>query len=93
MKPTTAALAAATLALAACSDIVTKGDPASPYMFRGRCATSDWYQVGYYNGYEGQPRERFALYSKNCSQLGAAPDRDRFFEGYEDGRRDAGISE
>ncbi len=85
-------IAAATLALAACADVATKGDPASPYMFRGRCASSDWYRVGYYNGYEGLPRERFLLYDKNCGQLGAAPDRDRFFAGYADGRADAGLS-
>ena len=91
MSPTRAAPLVVLLVLSACAEAASRGDPASPYMFRGRCASSDWYEIGFHNGYTGRPPERFTAYQTNCSQLGTAPDRERYFAGYADGRAEAGL--
>ena len=84
-------LAAATVALSACSGPYG-GTTASPTYNRHQCRDLDWNMAGLADGIKGYANveERFASLDRNCVQHGVHADRRGYFEGYAEGRRRAG---
>jgi uncharacterized small protein (DUF1192 family) len=52
------------------------------------CAMSDWTAIGYSDGAQGYPSDRYSRHNKACAKHGVTPD----FRAYQDGR-DGGLRE
>ena len=51
----------------------------------GECRNSDWYDIGFRDGRQGEPQDRISRHAGACADHGVAPDRARYLEGREAG--------
>jgi hypothetical protein len=49
------------------------------------CRSSDWYDIGFRDGRNGEPQDRISRHAGACADHGVAPDRARYLEGHEAG--------
>jgi hypothetical protein len=49
------------------------------------CLAADWYTKGVEDGSKGYPMSRIGNYSKDCAEVGVAPDADQYAEGRDHG--------
>lgn len=45
------------------------------------CRLSDWYDIGFRDGRQGQPTDRINEHVQACARHGTAPDRERYLDG------------
>jgi hypothetical protein len=46
------------------------------------CRLSDWYDIGFRDGRQGQPPDRINEHVKACAKHGTAPERERYLDGH-----------
>lgn len=74
------AIAAMTAALAACET--------GPPMSAAQCQVADWGQVGFQDGAQGRPAERYVALEQACAAAGLPADQARYMAGRRDGLLD-----
>lgn len=52
---------------------------------RDECAGGDWHKIGFQDGNDGQPLDRFNRHVKACGRDGAPPNRALYLEGRQQG--------
>lgn len=57
-------------------------------MSKEECRSSDWFQVGYQDGRDGQARSRIEYIAESCAKANVTPDRERYFHGRTKGLRE-----
>lgn len=57
-------------------------------MSEKECRTADWYQTGYNDGREGEPRSRIEDITEACAKTKVTPDQNRYFSGRTTGLRE-----
>jgi hypothetical protein len=51
----------------------------------GECRNSDWYDIGFRDGRQGEPQDRISRHAGACAEHGVTPDRARYLEGHQAG--------
>jgi len=49
------------------------------------CLEADWYEIGFIDGSEGEPRSKFQEHAENCSQYNVHVGREAYYRGRDQG--------
>jgi len=52
---------------------------------RHQCLEADWYEIGFIDGREGEPRSKFQEHAESCSQYNVSVGREAYYRGRDQG--------
>ena len=52
---------------------------------KNACLEADWYEIGFYDGTEGEPRSKFQEHAANCLEHGVHVGREAYYRGRDQG--------